>query len=83
MGGLNGDIHVYDFRIIYNKADNIGPRAGKIRTAEHAQSREALYIWPTLYISFTIAAGGFRQGLFFKERCLPVEMPGRPTLAAA
>ena len=27
------------------------------------QSREALYIWRALYISFTIAAGGFRPAL--------------------
>ena len=49
----------------------------------HAQSREALYIWPALYISFAIAAGGFRPALSIGEVSLAVEMPGRPTLAAA
>ena len=44
---------------------------------------KALYIWPTKNISFAIAAGGFRPALSLGGVSQPVEMPGRPTLAAA
>ena len=36
-----------------------------------------------LYISFAIAAGGFRPALSLGGVSLPFGMPGRPTLAAA
>ena len=48
-----------------------------IRTAEHTQSRKALYMLRVLYISFAIKTGGIRSALY------RVLKPGRQALAAA